>query len=182
MSALSHYLEDEGVPKVAIGLIRIHSEKVGNPRSLWVPFGLGRPLGPPDAKYQTRVVNAALQLLEVSPGPVILRDFPEEDPTAVESDCWRPPFELPDVGSDFTSQIIPEYELKQEALMIAPFYQRFVAANRRTTVGNSGMEIKECLGLIALFLKGLPHDDRNSPNSLSADVAVGGRRREGILS
>ena len=163
MSALSHYLEDEGIPTVAIGLIRIHSEKVGNPRSLWVPFELGRPLGPPDAKFQTRVVNAALQLLEVSTGPVILRDFPEEDPTAVESDRWRPPFELPDVESDFTYQIIPEYELKREARMLAPFYQRFVAANRRTTVGNSGMEIEECLGLIALFLTGPPHDNRNSP-------------------
>jgi hypothetical protein len=111
---------------------------------------------------------------------VILRDFPEEDPTTVELDRWQPPFELPDAGSDFAYKIIPEYELKREARMLAPFYQRFVAANRRTTVGNSGMEIEECLGLIAYFLSGPPHGNRNSP-SLSANVAMGDRRREGIL-
>ena len=162
MSALSHYLEDEGVATVAISLIRLHSEKVGNPRSLWVPFELGRPLGAPDAKFQTRVFNAALQLLEISPGPVILQDFPEEDPTAAELDRWRPPFELPNNGYDVANPVSLEHELRREALTLAPFYQRFVATNRRTTVGNSGMKIEECLSLIALFLTGFPYDNPNS--------------------
>jgi hypothetical protein len=44
---------------------------------LWVPFELGRPLGlPDDPALQTRVLVAALKLLEAEKGPV-LEDFVE---------------------------------------------------------------------------------------------------------
>ena len=76
MSALAHYLEAEGVPAVAISLIRLHTEKVRPPRALWVPFELGRPLGAPnDQAFQTRVIAAALGLLEAASGPVVLAGF-----------------------------------------------------------------------------------------------------------
>jgi hypothetical protein len=95
VSALAHYLEEEGVPTVAISLIRLHTEKVGPPRALWVPFELGRPLGAPkDEKFQLRVITAALRLLEAAPGPVVLEDFPDDDPTAVDLPGWQPPFDL----------------------------------------------------------------------------------------
>ena len=64
MSAVGHYLEDEGIPTVGISLVREHSEKIRPPRALWVPFMLGRPLGAPDAPdFQRRVLRAALELL-----------------------------------------------------------------------------------------------------------------------
>jgi hypothetical protein len=47
VSALGHYLEEEGIPTVAISLIRPQTEKTKPPRALWVPFELGRPFGPP---------------------------------------------------------------------------------------------------------------------------------------
>ncbi|MBT5161958.1 MAG: hypothetical protein HOL89_19300, partial [Alphaproteobacteria bacterium] len=48
MSALGHFLEEEGIATTIISLIRVHSEKVRPPRSLFVPFELGRPLGAPN--------------------------------------------------------------------------------------------------------------------------------------
>ena len=54
------------------------------PRSLWVPFPLGRPLGVPhDTAFQHRVIAAALALLDRPSGPV-LEDFPEDAPPVAE--------------------------------------------------------------------------------------------------
>lgn len=50
------------------------------PRSLWVSFPLGRPLGKPgDAAFQIDVIKAALNLLNASEGPV-LEDYPHDAP------------------------------------------------------------------------------------------------------
>ena len=50
-----------------------------------MPFELGRPLGVPgDAAFQTRVLRAALQLLEAPRGPVLV-DFPDDAPTAADA-------------------------------------------------------------------------------------------------
>jgi len=81
VSAVGHYLEEEGIPTVSISLVREHSEAMRPPRALWVPFLLGRPVGVPDQpEFQRRVVRAALELFEVAEGPVVLRDFPEDAP------------------------------------------------------------------------------------------------------
>ncbi|MGC1890325.1 MAG: selenoprotein B, partial [Stellaceae bacterium] len=98
MSALGHYLEEAGVPSVAISLIRPQTEKTKPPRALWVPFELGRPFGPPsDAAFQKRVILAALRLLERERGPVIIEDFPEEDPRERPDPGWRAPFAKPNL-------------------------------------------------------------------------------------
>ena len=78
-------MEEEGLPTTQISLVREHTEKIKPPRALWVPFELGRPLGPPnDAAFQKRVLIAALKLLEASGGPV-LEDYPEDAPGGGES-------------------------------------------------------------------------------------------------
>ncbi|HVH82241.1 MAG TPA: selenoprotein B, partial [Stellaceae bacterium] len=60
MSALGHYLEEEGIATVAIALIRPQAENTRPPRALWVPFELGRPIGPPsDPAFQKRVIMTA---------------------------------------------------------------------------------------------------------------------------
>ena len=65
---------------MSISLIREHSAALAPPRALWVPFMLGRPLGVPnDAQFQTRVLQAALDLLGRTAGPLI-EDFAEEAP------------------------------------------------------------------------------------------------------
>ena len=87
MSALGHYLEEEGIATTQISLIREHTEAMKPPRALWVPFVLGRPFGVPnDAAFQRRVVLAALRLLEKPSGPV-LEDFTEEAPAPTGEDA-----------------------------------------------------------------------------------------------
>ena len=80
MCALSHYLEREGLQTTGISLVRENAAHLRPPRSLWVSFPLGRPLGKPkDAAFQHRVIAAALDLLARPSGPV-LEDFPEDAP------------------------------------------------------------------------------------------------------
>lgn len=157
MCALAHYLEEEGVPAVAISLIRLHSEKVRPPRAMWVPFELGRPLGPPrNEQFQVKVITAALRLLEASAGPVILEDFPEDDPTAVGIAGWNPPFDLAPGEIDVANRAALERALREEIRAVAPFHARFVASNGRTMVGLSGRGVDECATLLADFLAGTP--------------------------
>ena len=63
-----------------ISLVRENAESMQPPRSLWVTFPLGRPLGKPgDPGFQHRVISAGLDLLARESGPV-LEDYPIEVP------------------------------------------------------------------------------------------------------
>ena len=94
MSALGHYLEEEGLATVGISLIWPQTENTRPPRALWVPFELGRPFGPSsDPAFQKRVILAALRLVEREDGPVIVEDFPDDDPRARPDPGWHPPFD-----------------------------------------------------------------------------------------
>ena len=157
MSALAHYLEENGVPAVAISLIRLHTEKVRPPRALWVPFELGRPIGPPrNEPFQIRVITSALRLLEAGTGPVVLEDFPEDDPTAVDIAGWKPAFDLTLGEIDVANRAALELALRQEVRAIAPFHARFVASNGRTMIGLSGRGVEDCAMALAAFLTGAP--------------------------
>ena len=80
MSAVGHYLEEGGIPSASISLVREHSEAMGPPRALWVPFMLGRPLGAPnDPAFQRMVLRAMLALFDADEGPV-LQDFAHDAP------------------------------------------------------------------------------------------------------
>ena len=93
MSALGHYLEEEGIATVAVVLIRPQAENTKPPRALWVPFELGRPFGPPnDPAFQKRVFLTALGMLVEDGGPVRIVDFPDDDPRAQPDPAWQPPF------------------------------------------------------------------------------------------
>lgn len=95
MGALGHYLEEKGIPTTQISLIAEHTQHIQPPRALWVPFELGRPLGPPDhPQFQTRVALAALHLLEAQQGP-ILESFPDEAPRAEQDEAEHPTWACP---------------------------------------------------------------------------------------
>lgn len=80
MSALSYFLEREGIATTGISLVRENTASMQPPRALWVPFPLGRPLGVPgDAAFQHAVIESALSLLQRSEGPV-LEDYPIDAP------------------------------------------------------------------------------------------------------
>jgi hypothetical protein len=153
VSALGHYLEEEGIATVAISLIRPQTENTKPPRALWVPFELGRPFGPAsDATFQRRVVLAALRMLERGNGPVVIEDFPDDDPRATQDLTWRPPFTPETVAAGPAASLAARLEAEIEQLRAA--HQRWVTQHRRTTVGLSGLPIGDCARYVADWLRG----------------------------
>jgi hypothetical protein len=134
-------IEARGIATVVIGLVRPHLETIRPPRALFVPFELGRPLGEPeDAAFQTRVLTAALALLERGDGPVALDDFAEPAPGAADNVAWRPPFEAD--GRDLAGEIA----------IALPLWRAATARRGRTTVGVSRLPPAAWPGMIAARL------------------------------
>jgi hypothetical protein len=153
VSALGHYLEEEGLATVAISLIRPQTENTKPPRALWVPFELGRPFGPPSAAaFQKRVVLVALRMLERGNGPVVIEDFPDDDPRAVQDPAWRPPFGPAAVNATSADSLAAR--LEGEVLQLRGAHERWEAHHRRTTVGLSGLPIGDCARYVADWLRG----------------------------
>ena len=166
MSALGHYLEEQGLATVAIALIRPQAENTKPPRALWVPFELGRPFGPPsDAAFQKRVLLTALGMLVEGGGPVRIIDFPEDDPRAQPDPAWQPPF-MPAALTNGSAESLAS-RLEAEILLLRGAYQRWKAQYGRSTVGLSGLEIGECARYVADWLGGKappsPRDGFSAP-------------------
>lgn len=148
MSGLAHYFEDEGLVTVIVALVREHIEVMRPPRALWVPFELGRPFGAPgDAGFQTRVLRAALALLD-NPGPgPLLEDFLEEAPYPEGEAGWKFP------GEADTSSVIAE------VVSMCPFWEQARNRRARTTFGISGLSPEAAIEYIERF-----HFDEPMPN------------------
>ncbi|MBV8167487.1 MAG: hypothetical protein JO021_11885 [Alphaproteobacteria bacterium] len=163
MSALAHYLESDGIPTVAISLVRPQTENTRPPRALWVPFELGRPFGPPnDAAFQTRVVTRALRLLERRDGPVLLEDFPDDDPRERPDPAWQAPFVA--AGLDSAPDALAA-RLVAEVPTLAARYAQITAQRGRTTVGLSGFLPEQAARWIADYLRGAPPPAPNAQTS-----------------
>lgn len=150
MSALSHFLESEGLSTTGISLVRPHSEQMQPPRALWVPFELGRPFGAPgDAAFQHRVLAAALALLDTGPRPVLV-DFPDDAPVSVPADAaWAcpvsfppPPVDPDDLGAAVAAEIG----------QLAPWYAESCRSVGRTSVRGESFSIEEAAAHAAGFL------------------------------
>jgi hypothetical protein len=153
VSALGHYLEEEGIATVAISLVRPQTENTKPPRALWVPFELGRPFGPPsDPRFQKRAILDALRMLERETGPVIIEDFPDDDPRAQPDPAWHPPSIPVAVATGPTDSLAARMEA--ESVLLRDVHQRWVARHRRTTVGLSGLPIGESARYVADWLRG----------------------------
>jgi len=166
VSALGHYLEEEGIATVAISLIRPQTENTKPPRALWVPFELGRPFGPPnDPTFQRRVILTALHLLERESGPVIIEDFPDDDPRAQPDPAWHPPF-VPTASVDGSAEELAA-RLEAEIPLLRGAHDRWLAQNRRTTVGLSALPMADCGRYVADWVRGnapaSPRDGFSAP-------------------
>jgi len=118
-----------------------------------VPFELGRPFGPPsDPAFQKRVILAALQLVEREDGPVIIEDFPDDDPRARPDHGWCPPFDHAVVADRPAETIARELESEMELLRRA--HDRWVTQRGYSTVGLSGLSVADCGRLVAGQLRG----------------------------
>jgi hypothetical protein len=169
VSALGHYIEEEGIATVAISLVRPQTEHTRPPRALWVPFELGRPFGPPsDPAFQKSVILAALRMLEHTHGPVAIEDFPHDDPRDRPDPDWRLPLDPTAVTGGSTGAIADA--LEREIARLDDAYHRSVAERGRTTVGLSGLPIGEISRYIAAWLRG---ENPTSPNpEMSAPLTL----------
>jgi hypothetical protein len=168
VSALGHYLEEDGIATVAIGLIRPQIERTRPPRALWVPFELGRPFGPPsDPEFQKDVIRAALRMLEQADGPVAIADFPWDDPRELPDPAWRAPVTSAPPG-DAGSAVADA--LQDEIARLNEPYRRSVAERGRTTVGLSGLSIGAIGDFVGAWLRGAspasPNAEKSAPLAL----------------
>ena len=167
-------MEDEGMATVGISLIRPHTETIKPSRALWVPFQLGRPLGPPDdADFQKRVLVALLNLLKAPAGPV-LEDFPEDEPESDEITVLACPvnFARDTEMSGDTDEMLVAF--RREITAMRPWYDMAVKKRQRTTFGVSGIAIEDHGDFIYAFVRGEPpenpRDDLPLANTLKLAV------------
>lgn len=165
MSALGHYLEEEGIASVAIALIRPQAEHTRPPRALWVPFELGRPIGAPgDAAFQRRVILAALAMLVAGGGPVRIIDFPDDDPREAADAGWRPPIAGSHRPAEADGNALAD-AVEAELRALAPAYAQSCTERGRSTVGLSGLPPAAMSDYFAAWLRGL------APASPVADMS-----------
>jgi hypothetical protein len=149
-------------------LIRDHTERIKPPRALWVPFELGRPVGAPgNAAFQTRVVRAALALLECPAGPV-LEDFPDDEPEGTLSDmplACPVSFATQVAELDAEGKLLHAFQAEVEGLR--NWYDVAVQQRGRTTADTTGLAPEAVADFIAAFARG------EAPDNPMADVSLG---------
>lgn len=159
MSGLAHFFEKEGLATIIVALVREHVEQMRPPRSLWVPFELGRPFGEPgNATQHSRVLLGALTLLDGSgPGP-ILKDFNDEKSMTDTTDNWQFPITL---ESD---------SVKSELLSLIPVWKQARRRHGRSTVGISGLSPEQAIEFIDRY-----HSAKPAPNPKGMSVVARAR-------
>lgn len=166
MSGLAHTLEREGIATVLIALVPQHALSMRPPRSLLVPFELGRPLGSPgDRSFQRRVLDGALTLAERVDVPVVER-FEEEAPEAEpgpETAGWACPvsFAAPDDDGSRADAVLGEVAL------LRPWHDRARAQRKRSGLGASRMTVEECVRFLAGCLESVPETSPAAELSLA---------------
>jgi hypothetical protein len=146
------------VPTVGISLVRENTAGIRPPRALWVSFDLGRPFGAPhDAGLQTRVLRAALSLLERTDGPVILEDFPEDAPrpSAADFDGLVCPVPLP---RNARRSAGPAALVAAEMEALAPWQALAVQRTGRSIAGVSGLGVAEVVAFLTALFEGRTPD------------------------
>jgi hypothetical protein len=155
VSAVAHYIEEEGVPTTGISLVRENTAAMRPPRALWVSFELGRPFGAPhDAGLQMRTLRAALALLKRKDGPVVLEDYPEDAPASApeETEGLACPVPLPRLPIDTTAT--PVAAVEAEIAILAPWYELALSTRGGSTVGVSGLDLPAVLAFLGKLLAG----------------------------
>lgn len=157
---LGHFIEEEGLPTASISLIRLHTEIINPPRALWVPFELGRPLGPPDdADFQRQVLLALVGMFEAPDGPR-LEDFPEDEPeTTGEITVLACPVDFAQDAVEPGETDPLQVAFRREMTAMRPWYDMAVAKRARTTVGVSGIDLEALGDFIYTFIGGTEPDN-----------------------
>ena len=147
-------LEERGLATTVIASVLPQVEKTRPPRAVFVPFMLGRPLGEPnDPAFQRRVLMQALGLLERPDGPVILEQFPDDNPSWFDRPDWKPAVDLPVPGT-YQDASAWEAGFRAELQSVLPVWERFKSRFGRTTVGLAGQPPEAWAAFATSFLDG----------------------------
>jgi hypothetical protein len=140
---LARVFEEHGLVTTSISLVREHTEKVKPPRALFVPFPFGHPLGEAnDPELQTRIMRAALALLDEAAGPVLV-DYPEDVYAGQD-------INLAQASSVSNSQVSGDVAF--EVTTLRPYYEQWVSAHAgRTAVGVSRVDQRRFRGLVRVL-------------------------------
>ena len=135
-------------------MIRPVTEAVKPSRALWVPFPLGRPLGPPNRpEIQLDVLRQTLRLVEQTSAPALV-DYPDSDLEDTPSnEGWSCPVTFPSVAPKTELDSL-SVQLSTEAQLLRPWFDEGLRNRGRTTVGISGKgadSISEMLHILAAF-------------------------------
>ncbi len=163
MGALAHYIEDEGVATTGISLVRDNTERLRPPRFLWVPFELGRPFGAPgEPAFQSKVLRAALGLLERRDGPPILDDFPDDAPggDAMDMTGWTCPIPLPPAEASDQPALLAD--VLAEIANLTPWQTLAREHRGHTALGAARMEIVQSANFLHALLEGGGHTSNPS--------------------
>lgn len=147
--------------------MREHAEALQPPRSLWVPFVLGRPLGVPnDPAFQRRVVQAALALFERAAGPV-LEDYPEDaPPVSVDSDAGMA---CPVSFYADPAHSTPAQQVAAEISQLQVWHDLALKKQGRTATGVAGVPMHDAARYLAARAAGEPAEPyRNDVPSAEA--------------
>ncbi|MEZ5098563.1 MAG: hypothetical protein R3C15_01885 [Thermoleophilia bacterium] len=133
--------------------MREHTEAIQPPRALWVPFPLGRPLGlPDDPVFQTRVLRAALSLVERPRGPV-LEDFPDDLPDVHAEDEELTIAACPIPARGGGPAPTPRELIAREIAFLRPWHRLGEERRGYTTAGVSGLAPEQAGELLATWLE-----------------------------
>lgn len=166
---LAHYLEEEGLATTIVSLVRLHSETIEPPRTLFVPFELGRPLGQPNNHVlQREVLEQALRLLESDNGPSLISDFDQSNDGTQTDESWSPPATVFS-DLDMTNATDLKTRLKDEIETLTPSYALAKKTRGRSTVGVSRLTMGEIAEHVTSFIDE-PHQESPREDLSSAMV------------
>lgn len=135
---------------MVIALIPQHAERIKPPRTLIVPFELGRPLGvPDDAAFQHRVLTVALNLFERTDGPVF--EYYEEQAPAREDETtegWSCPVTFANKAADESV----EQQVLSEIGLLQPWYDKGKDERGYTSFGVSEMTLDSIVSFLSSFV------------------------------
>jgi len=115
---------------------------------------LGRPFGVPgDAAFQTRVLLAALELLQASSGPV-LKDYPEDAPRSAGADGEGQICPV-SFGSG-VDECDPGQAFLREIDALVPWHDLARERRGRTVVGLTHEPVRNAAAMLASFIGGKP--------------------------
>jgi hypothetical protein len=164
VGALGHYVERAGIATAQISLIREQTAAIKPPRALWVPFMLGRPFGVPnDPAFQRRVLSTLLGLFAAPRGP-ILEDYPEDAPADPgDAQGYACPVSFARADDDPAKL---DAALLREIDQLAVWYDIARKRRGRSTVGISGLPIRDAARLVASYLGATPLPNPQADASL----------------